>query len=137
VWRTNASLERHDSDRSVGAGWTVVLSRHHLYRLVQCGLVPTASSPVGPGADVARASLVPAQMWQGQAQSQCRCGRVSPVPVQMWERVGPVPVQMWQQMSPIPVGSPAASSAPGLGPPALTSAPGLVGRSVREFGYTV
>ena len=84
VWRANASLERHDSDRSVGAGWTVVLSRHHLYRLVQCGLVPTASSPVGPGADVAGVSLVPVQMWQGRAQSRrdvggwarsrCRCG---------------------------------------------------------------
>ena len=57
-------------------------------------------------------------MWQGRAQSRCRCGRgepspgadvaagepnpsadvagASPVPVQMWRRASPVPVQMWR-----------------------------------------
>ena len=30
---------------------------------------------LGPGAHVAGASSVPVQMWQGQAQSRCRCGR--------------------------------------------------------------
>ena len=30
----------------------------------------------GPGADVAGASPVPVQMWQGRAKSWCRCGRV-------------------------------------------------------------
>ena len=29
---------------------------------------------------------VPAQTWEGQAYSRGRCGRVSPVPVQMWMR---------------------------------------------------
>ena len=33
-----------------------------------------------PGADVARASPVPVQMWQGRARSRCRCGRGEPGP---------------------------------------------------------
>ena len=33
-----------------------------------------------PGADVAGASRVPAQMWQGRAESRCRCGRGEPSP---------------------------------------------------------
>jgi hypothetical protein len=31
---------------------------------------------------------VPVQMWWGRAQSRCRCGGASPVPVQMWQRCG-------------------------------------------------
>ncbi len=69
-----------------------------------------------PGADVAGASPVPVQMWQGQAQSWCRCGcgepspgadvaGVSRVPVQMCQGraqsyvagASPVPVRMWQR----------------------------------------
>ena len=33
---------------------------------------------------------------RGRALSWCRCGRVGPVPVQMWAGASPVPVQMWQ-----------------------------------------
>ena len=38
-----------------------------------------------PGADAVRMSPVPAQMWQGCAQSRCRCGSGGPgVPVAVW-----------------------------------------------------
>jgi hypothetical protein len=59
------------------------------------------------GADVAGASTVPVQMWQGRAQSRRRCGRgepspgadvagVSPVPSAGVAGVSPAPVQVWQ-----------------------------------------
>ena len=59
-----------------------------------------------PGSDVAGVSPVPVQMWQGSAQSRCRCGRgepspgadvagVSPVLAQMG-RVSPVAMRMGQ-----------------------------------------
>jgi hypothetical protein len=35
-----------------------------------------------PGADVAGVSPVPAQMWQGRAQSRRRCSRSTPAPLQ-------------------------------------------------------
>ena len=44
-------------------------------------------SPISPGADVARVSPVPVQMWRGRAQS---------VPAQMWQgRAQSVPARMW------------------------------------------
>jgi hypothetical protein len=50
-----------------------------------------------PGADVAGVRPGPMHIWQGCAQSRCRCGRVRPVPAQMWQGEPiPVPVQMWQ-----------------------------------------
>jgi hypothetical protein len=45
---------------------------------------------------VAGASPVPVQMWQGRAQSRCRCGRGEPGPGADAAGVSPVPVQMWQ-----------------------------------------
>ena len=48
------------------------------------------------GADVAGASPVPVQMWQGFARSRCRCGRGEPGPDADVAGVSPVPVQMWQ-----------------------------------------
>jgi hypothetical protein len=36
------------------------------------------ASPFSPGADVGGVSSVPAQMWAGQAQCVCRCGRGEP-----------------------------------------------------------
>ena len=45
---------------------------------------------------VAGASPVPARMWQGCAQSRCRCGRDAPSPGADVAGVNPVPVQMWQ-----------------------------------------
>ena len=49
-----------------------------------------------PGADVAGASAVSVQMWQGLARSRCRCGRGEPSPGADVAGVSPVPVQMWQ-----------------------------------------
>ena len=39
---------------------------------------------------------VPVQMWEGWAQSRCRCGRGGPSPGAHVGGVGPVPVQMWE-----------------------------------------
>ena len=39
-----------------------------------------AAGEPSSGADVAMMSRVPAQMWQGRAQSRCRCGRGEPSP---------------------------------------------------------
>ena len=39
-------------------------------------------------------SPVPVQMWEGQAQSRCRCGRDGPSPGADVGGMGPVPVQM-------------------------------------------
>ena len=50
-------------------------------------------------------SLVPVQMWQGRAQSRCRCGRGEPSPGADVAGVSPVPVQMWQRLRRL--GSPA------------------------------
>jgi hypothetical protein len=40
---------------------------------------------------------VPVQMWQGCAQSRCRCGRGEPSPGADVAATSPVPVQMWQR----------------------------------------
>ena len=36
------------------------------------------------------------EMWQGQARSRCRCGRVEPNPGADVAGLSPIPVQMWQ-----------------------------------------
>jgi hypothetical protein len=41
---------------------------------------------------------IPVQMWQGWAQSRCRCGRGGPsADADVATGTGPVPVQMWQR----------------------------------------
>jgi hypothetical protein len=49
-----------------------------------------------PGADVGGVGPVPAQMWEGRAQSQRRCGRGEPSPSADVGGVSPVPAQMWE-----------------------------------------
>ena len=49
-----------------------------------------------PGADVAGASRVPEQMWQGRAESRRRCGKGEPSPGADVAGVSRVPAQMWQ-----------------------------------------
>jgi hypothetical protein len=49
-----------------------------------------------PDADVAAVRPVPVQMWQGRAQSRCRCGRGGPSPGADLSGAGPVSVQMWR-----------------------------------------
>jgi hypothetical protein len=69
-----------------------------------------------PGADVARASQVPVQMWPG----------MNPVPVQMWPAVNPIPVQIWHgwaHVCMLPAG-PALHDKLTTGPLTPTSAPG-------------
>jgi hypothetical protein len=81
----------------VGAPLSVVYPRRFGFApaVVACGdLVLTRAA--NPGADVAGASPVPVQMWQGRAQSRCRCGRGEPSPGADVAGASPVPVQMWQ-----------------------------------------
>ncbi len=51
------------------------------------------------GTDVAGVGPVPAQMWQGWAQSRRRCGRGEPSPGADVEGVSPVPAQTWKGFS--------------------------------------
>ena len=59
----------------------------------------------GPSADVAEAGPVPAQMWQGRAQSRCRCGTPAP------ESAAPRPLPTSKSDSPMDICSPGSSAA--------------------------
>jgi hypothetical protein len=62
--------------------------------------VAVPSSRISCGTPVrARASRVPAQMWQGGAQSRRRCGRGEPSPGADVAGGSPVPAQMWAGVS--------------------------------------
>ena len=62
--------------------------RHVLVLKAGCGVCPVGQrvgavhlqASTSPGADVARASRVPVQMWHGRAQSRCRCGTLESSP---------------------------------------------------------
>ena len=62
--------------------------RHSALRIVTLADLPIPAQPC-PGADVVRASPVPVQMWQGWAQSRCRCGGGGPT----MERLDPPLIQ--------------------------------------------
>jgi hypothetical protein len=62
--------------------------RHSALRIVALADLPIPAQPC-PGADVVRASPVPVQMWQGWAQSRCRCGGDGPT----MERLDPPLIQ--------------------------------------------
>jgi hypothetical protein len=68
---------------------------------IPAGLAAYSRLP-SPGADVAAASPVPAQLWVGWAECRCRCGRAEPSPGADMAAVSPVLVQMrmalWQSI---------------------------------------
>jgi hypothetical protein len=60
-------------------------------------LLPHQMGNVGSAGTAARSrARVPVQMWEGWAESRCRCGRGGPSPGADVGGVGPVPVQMWE-----------------------------------------
>jgi hypothetical protein len=84
-----ATLDQQVSNITLLPGRTIHLAS------IDLGQV-RASEYVSPGADVAGVSPVPVQMWQGRAQSRCRCGRGEPSPGADVAEVSLVPMRMWQ-----------------------------------------
>jgi hypothetical protein len=83
-----------------------------------------------PGADVAAASPVPVQMWQGFPSPGADVAAASPVPAQMWQRASAVPAQMWQRWP----GSRCSSGGRGDLPTALHEAGHLEKRRAAQDG---